>query len=280
MFDTKEAAWADSKLEDETGRLMALRRYAVLDTPPERNLELITGLVRDLLRVPICAISLVDQYEQWFTSITGADLSGTPRADAFCDHTIRSYRCLAVENATTDPRFADNPLVTGSPFIRSYAGAPLTTPDGYNLGALCVLDRKPRHFFEDEQRLLARFAALVVEQLGLRTLATQDALTGAMSRRAFVDAATGALRQFERDRRPMALISFDIDHFKAVNDRWRHPAGDPCADVRGRHVSPAHAATRQSRASGRRGIRSSSERRRCHNGIPLRRAVTEGGERF
>ena len=124
------------KFEDEAGRLLALRRYGVLDTAREKNFDVITSLVREVLGVPICAISLIDESRQWFKAIVGLNADGTAREFAFCDHTIRSPGCFVVEDAGADPRFAANPLVTGYPKIRSYAGAPLLTPDGYNGGAL------------------------------------------------------------------------------------------------------------------------------------------------
>ena len=89
--------------------------------------------------MPICAVSLIDSEEQRFKSIQGVDLTGTSREVAFCDHMIRTREPLVVPDAQADPRFADNPLVTGEPHIQAYAGAPLTTPDGYNVSALCAM---------------------------------------------------------------------------------------------------------------------------------------------
>ncbi len=214
------------KLTDEDGRLRALARYGVTDTGASPPFDKITGLVRDLLGVPICAVSLIDERRQVFKSITGLDVGETPRDIAFCDHTIRGSEVMVVEDAMLDERFTDNPLVTADPFIRSYAGAPLVTPDGYHLGALCAIDSKPRYFDQGDRALLKRFSALVVEQLELTTRAQKDFLTGALSRRAFVEAGEVALRQFQRDRSTASLISFDLDHFKAINDRFGHPEGD------------------------------------------------------
>jgi diguanylate cyclase (GGDEF)-like protein len=216
----------DAKLHDEAGRLRALQRYNILDSAPERNFDIITELVRDLLSVPICAISLVDEDRQWWKSRQGLDASQSLRSVAFCDHTIRSRNALVVENACEDSRFAGNPLVTGGPGIRSYAGVPLTTPDGYNVGALCVIDVNTRSFSDRELDLLARFASLVVEQLELRTMAMTDSLTGALSRRGFVEAARQAFSRFVVDGRSAALISFDLDNFKNVNDTFGHGCGN------------------------------------------------------
>lgn len=214
------------KVDDEAGRLSALRRYGVLDSEEDRNFDSITRLVKEVLGCPIAAVSLVDEERQWFKAVQGIAVHQTPRAVSFCDHTIRDARPMLIEDATADPRFAANPLVTGKPFIRSYAGAPLATPDGYHLGALCAIDFKPRRFSQTGIALLSRFAQIVVDQLELRTLAHRDFLTGILTRRAFTDAAESALDQLTRDVRPGALILFDIDHFKSVNDRYGHPVGD------------------------------------------------------
>lgn len=217
---------ADEKLTDETGRIAALQRYQVLDTPREESFDKITSLVRTVLGVPICAISLVDRERQWFKSIQGLDAAETPRSVAFCDHTIRNRQAMVVHDALADPLFAENPLVTDDPSIRSYAGVPLRTPDGYNLGALCVIDTQPKEFTSAQIGILTEFAGLVMDELELRTIAHKDFLTGAATRRAFVEAAAREIDRFQRTRRPSSLIMFDIDHFKSVNDRFGHGVGD------------------------------------------------------
>jgi len=216
----------DPKLHDEAARLRALQRYSVLDTGRELGFDLIIALVRDLLQVPVCAISLIDENRQWFKAEQGLGVSETPRSVAFCDYAICARQYMVVEDATLDDRFANNPLVTGSPNIRAYAGVPLTTPEGYNVGSLCAIDRQARTFREDELHLLERFAHLVVEQLELRTLAMTDSLTGALSRRGFVEAARKAFCDHLASKIPAALISFDLDHFKAINDRHGHGCGN------------------------------------------------------
>src|SRR5690349_6483011 len=173
----------ESKLADEEGRLAALNRYEILDTPPEAPFEKITSLVQDVLQVPICAVSLVDREQQWFKSIQGLDTRRTPRSISFCTHTIRTDEALIVPDALHDPRFSANPLVLGEPHIRSYAGVPLQSPDGYNVGALCAIDVVPRTFSDAQLAILRSFATLVVDQLELRRIAVRDHLTGALTRR-------------------------------------------------------------------------------------------------
>jgi diguanylate cyclase (GGDEF)-like protein len=216
----------DPKLTDEAGRLLALHRYCALDSIHEPNFDTITGIVKDLLGVPIAAVSLIDQDKQRFKSIQGLDVKETSREVAFCDHTIRSKEALVVPDATADPRFADSPLVTEGSQIRAYAGAPLNTPDGYNVGALCAMHRRRHDFAPGDIALLERFAQVVVDQLELRSAAHRDFLTGALSRRAFTDAATTALGRLLPEKRSACVAILDVDHFKRVNDEHGHPTGD------------------------------------------------------
>ena len=216
----------DDALSDEGGRLCALRRYDVLDTEPEPGFEKITNLVQSIFDVPIAAVSLIDSERQWFKSIQGLDATETPRSVSFCTHTIKERECVVVADARQDARFADNPLVSGPPFIRAYAGAPLETPEGYNVGALCVIDQKPRDFDDGQLFVLKNFAKLVVEKLELRQDAARDPLTKFLTRRAFGNAISGVAERTASGKGKASLAVFDLDHFKHVNDTWGHPAGD------------------------------------------------------
>jgi diguanylate cyclase (GGDEF)-like protein len=216
----------DVKLHDEPARLAALHRYDVLDTPRESNFDRITGLVEKVLNVPICAVSLIDRDRQWFKSCVGLAMSQTTRDISFCAHTIMIRQPLHIADATLDERFADNPLVTGAPFIRSYLGVPLSTPDGYNVGSLCAIDTKARTFSPDQIAVLQSFATLVVDDLELRRITQTDHLTGAATRRSFCLELDRATAQFRRTGTPTTLLMLDVDHFKHVNDTYGHPAGD------------------------------------------------------
>ena len=163
----------------EADRLAALHRYGVLDTEDEAAFDRITQLVQQLLEVPIALVTLVDKERQWFKSCTGMEQPGReqpgreergiPREVTFCNHNIRSEEVMVVEDATADPRFADNPLVTGPPHIRFYAGAPLVTEDGYALGSLCVIDTEPRSLAAGERATLETLAAVVVDAMTMQT---------------------------------------------------------------------------------------------------------------
>lgn len=151
--------------QNEGARLRALRDCHVLDTPPEDEFEDITRLAAHLCGVPIAAVSLIDAERQWFKSIVGLAVEETPRDVAFCAHTILQDAVMVVPDAQGDPRFAHNPLVTGDPNIRFYAGAPLVTEDGHALGSLCVIDRRPRQLSPDQQETLRLLGRLVTNQL-------------------------------------------------------------------------------------------------------------------
>lgn len=215
-----------NKLSDETGRQAALARYDVLDTPAEGAFDKITDLVRSVLGVPMSAVSLIDSDRQWFKSHPGIDATETPRSIAFCDHTIRGREAMIVSDASCDERFQANPFVTGDPHVASYAGVPLETPDGYNIGALCAIDTRPRDFDPGQIAILKSLAALVVEQLELRNLAERDSLTGALTRRAFVADVNRKIALYSRSQQPAAIVMIDIDHFKRVNDTFGHAVGD------------------------------------------------------
>ncbi|HEY1764383.1 MAG TPA: PAS domain S-box protein [Opitutaceae bacterium] len=153
---------------DEPLRLEALRRYEVLDTLPEKALDDLAALSAELCGVPMAQVSLVDEDRQWFKARVGVDLTETPRAISFCGHAIQQRELFMVADAKKDERFADNPLVKGEPGIRFYAGAPLVTPDGAAIGALCVMDRKPRVLTEAQKRVLRVLSRQVMIHLELR----------------------------------------------------------------------------------------------------------------
>ncbi len=209
---------------NEVERLRILGQYGILDTANEEPFERIAALARLIFDTPIVLISFVDERRQWFKTNIGVDFCETPREQAFCNETIRSDEVLVISDAERDIRTARNPLVTGNPHIRFYAGAPLVTPEKARLGSLCVIDREPRRFDERQKAILQSLAGLVMKEMELRRQSDQDWLTGAASRLAFQATVE---RHVERAEPPaIGLISFDIDHFKQINDRFGHLAGD------------------------------------------------------
>ncbi len=150
---------------DEQQRLDALRASELLDTPPEERFDRLTRLAQRLFGVPIALVSLVDAERQWFKSRQGLDACETGRDISFCGHAILADDIFEVGNATLDPRFADNPLVSGPPHIRFYAGAPLSTRDGYRIGTLCLIDSQPRRLSTDDRRALRDLADIAAGEI-------------------------------------------------------------------------------------------------------------------
>jgi len=155
--------------DDEAMRVAALHALNLLDTKPEAIFDSLTSLAAQLFDAPVALVSLIDTDRQWFKSCVGLDGEQTTRDVAFCAYTILRSEVFVVNDALADPRFADNPMVTGEPFVRFYAGAPLLSPDGHRLGSLCIVDFKPRAGLSarDVERL-EKLADAVSSLIGMR----------------------------------------------------------------------------------------------------------------
>lgn len=150
---------------NETERLAALHALLILDTPPEQRFDKIAAFAASEFDVPTVLITLLDRERQWFKASVGIALCETARDISFCGHAILESSTMVVSDALDDPRFADNPLVTGEPHIRFYAGAPLILPSGAALGTLCLIDRRPRTLDAMELGILSTLRDLVVLEL-------------------------------------------------------------------------------------------------------------------
>jgi GAF domain-containing protein len=153
---------------NEPERLQALRRYEILDTEAEKEFDDLCQLASQICNTPIAMISLIDENRQWFKARKGVDATETPRDMAFCAHAILETDVMVVEDASKDGRFSENPLVKSEPKIRFYAGAPLRTPDGFQIGTICVVDRQPGHLSSQQVESLRALSRSVVTQLELR----------------------------------------------------------------------------------------------------------------
>jgi GAF domain-containing protein len=159
---------------NETERLALLYDLLLLDTPPEERFDRIVAFASGEFNVPICLISLVDANRQWFKARVGIDACETERDISFCAHALLGDEILLVPDALLDPRFHDNPLVTGPPHIRFYAGAPLACKDGVAIGTLCVIDTVPRNLDAVERAILESLRDLVVLELTSRADLTDE----------------------------------------------------------------------------------------------------------
>lgn len=156
------------KPANEFERLKALERYQILDTPADGTFDRITALASSIFKVPIAIISLVDSDRIWFKSHYGLSVNQIGRDPGLCASAILSDKLYIIENAKGDPRCLTNPLVAGEFGLAFYAASPLTTEDNYNLGTLCIIDKKPRVFTEDEKKILRQLADMVMDEMNLR----------------------------------------------------------------------------------------------------------------
>lgn len=204
---------------NENDRLRTLRSYKILDTKPEERFDELTQLAAIICGVPISLITLIDADRQWFKSKVGLEVQETPRAQAFCTHAIMQPEMFEVPDASEDARFSQNPLVTGDPHIRFYAGSPLATSDGHLIGTMCVIDRKPRTLTDEQKKALEILGRQVVANMELRNnlrelkeaLAAREAAEGPSGEAAVgldeiietLESAVSDLRSVRQGRRPV-----------------------------------------------------------------------------
>lgn len=212
--------------DNDSSRLETLRSLNILDSKPEERFDRLTRLAKHVFDVPIALVSLVDADRQWFKSRQGLDATETPRDISFCGHAINSDGALVVEDTLRDPRFADNPLVTGEPGIRFYAGYPIRYLDGSVLGTVCIIDHQARQFGSRDLLILQDLATLVEHEMQAMEMATLDELTAINNRRGFFIIAGQALRMSRRKNFPLTLVFIDLNRFKPINDRFGHAEGD------------------------------------------------------
>ncbi len=156
--------------EQEPLRLALLRELNLLDTKAEDRFDAITRYAAQRFQVPIALMSLVDEHRQWLKSSVGLDIKETPRDISFCGHALHQDKIFVVADASQDPRFSDNPVVTGEPHIRFYAGAPLILAEGQPaVGTLCLIDTEPRLLSEDDLSLLSALRTILIQEMLMKT---------------------------------------------------------------------------------------------------------------
>lgn len=169
--------------DNERERLDALYAYGILDTEQETDFDELVHLASHICQTPISLVTLIDRDRQWFKAKTGMAGTETPRDTAFCAHAILSDKLMVVPDARKDPRFVDNPFVLDDPNVRFYAGMPLNTPNGFNLGTLCVIDSEPRELDDSQKKALEILGRHAMKLLELRRRNQELRRLGALHKR-------------------------------------------------------------------------------------------------
>lgn len=216
----------------EDTRLETLMALNILDTPPEERFDRLTRMAKRTFDVSMALVSLVDRDRQWFKSSCGLQASETARDISFCGHAICSDdQVYIICDASKDPRFADNPLVIGEPYIRFYAGVPLRAVNGEKLGTFCIIDTGPKNLDANDIEALCDLALMAERELSIVQLATVDDLTRIPNRRGFMVLANNILPYCSRHQVPACLMYFDLNSFKEINDTHGHAEGDQVLKV-------------------------------------------------
>ena len=211
---------------NEASRILALHALKILDSQPEERFDRLTRMARRMFGVPIAVVSLVDTDRQWFKSRQGIDICETSRDISFCSHALLDDGILEIQDASKDDRFFDNPMVTGDPHVRFYAGCPIRIDNHHAVGTLCLIDSKPRTLSQEDRGLLKDLATLAEEEIAGIQVATLDHLTQLSNRRGFEALGNHVLATCRRLSVPATLLFFDLDGFKQINDRHGHAEGD------------------------------------------------------
>lgn len=245
---------------DEGARQRDLEQLHILDTPADPQIDALLRIAQRLFGTRTVLVTLIDGDRQWFKARRGVALAETPRKVSFCGHAIHSEAIMEVQDALQDPRFCDNPLVQGEPFIRFYAGIPLHGPAGYKIGTFCLIDPSPRQLTEEQRQSMRDFARLIDDVFNMqlqqgnlqknlqglqrelsdaRRRALLDPLTQLWNREGLQQMLPGHVRRARRDQLMVGFIYADMDHFKRVNDDLGHGVGDQVLVEAGQRLSGA-----------------------------------------
>jgi diguanylate cyclase (GGDEF)-like protein len=228
--------------DNEEQRLRELHALNILDTPIDEGFERITRVAKHLFDVPIAAISMIDERRQWFKSIQGADVVNVSLEASFCKYAILENDVLVVKNALEDDRFKENPFVTGDSAIRFYAGYPIRSR-AFNVGSICIIDRKTRNFTNAQYACLKDLSSLVENEIIRQTLSQAqqkliqaldkarmdslvDPLTRLWNRQGIHNILKYKMKDLKKDKTLFAIAMLDIDYFKKINDTYGHDMGD------------------------------------------------------
>jgi diguanylate cyclase (GGDEF)-like protein len=229
--------------DNEVQRLESVKAMQLLSTPEEEAFDRITRVAKQVFDVPIVTITVLDENRQWFKSQIGMNVKETPRDISFCGHTVYADEMMIVEDASTDPRFSDSPLVCSGPKVNFYAGRPLRNAEGFAVGALCLMDKEPRIMNAEDVAMLNDFGYWVesvfatrhlskaVEELlqelnEVRRESMMDSLLSIWNRGAVMDILAREADQAQRQKEKISIMMVDIDQFKSINDTYGHHIGD------------------------------------------------------
>ncbi|WP_024560921.1 sensor domain-containing diguanylate cyclase [Franconibacter pulveris 601] len=214
------------KPANEKERLQALYMTDLLDKKDMERLDRLTRLASTVFGVPTALITLVDRDRQWMISTNGFQLRETRRDVSFCAHAILQQGVFVVPDATADPRFFDNPLVTGEPKICFYAGCPVRLPGGTIAGTICIIDTLPRDFSPANVNTLLDLAAVVEDELYIISMAMSDSLTGLPNRRGFYQTGEKQFAALKEQGKAFSLLYITMNNLASINEFWGHAEGD------------------------------------------------------
>ncbi|GGD20331.1 GGDEF domain-containing protein [Franconibacter daqui] len=214
------------KPANEKERLQALYMTDLLDKKDMERLDRLTRLASTVFGVPTALITLLDRDRQWMISTNGFQLRETRRDVSFCAHAILQQGVFVVPDATADPRFFDNPLVTGEPKICFYAGCPVRLPGGTIAGTICIIDTLPRDFSPSNVNTLLDLAAVVEDELYIISMAMSDSLTGLPNRRGFYQTGEKQFAALREQGKAFSLLYITMNNLASINEFWGHAEGD------------------------------------------------------
>lgn len=232
----------------EEERIKELHGLKLLDTASDVRFDRYTSLVADIFDFPIVLVTLVDSNRQWFKSSCGLKMRQSSRDISFCAHAINQNDVLVIPDARQDPRFAGNPMVTGYPYIRFYAGAVVHSPNGQPLGTLCVIDHQKHDFSDRQCDQLRGFADLVEGEIqhtqdldrlraSVEYSAYYDAITGLPNQRLLTDRLSKLLELAELERRRVVVLLFNISKLRLLNQSLGTQVGDDLLNQVGQRLS-------------------------------------------
>lgn len=210
----------------DAARLNSVDGYDILDTPPEPQFDRIASLICRLFSLPMGVVSIIDAHRQWYKAASGMPVREAYAPYTICRHSLVDGKPLIVPDAREDVRFANSPLVLAQPHIRFCASVPLRAHDGQWIGTVCGLDIKPRQFTPHQTLMFQDIAKIAMDALEMRRLAETDILTGALTRRAFLEVAETAIVRAKRNRQDLICVMFEIDNFKDIILKYGHAAAN------------------------------------------------------